>query len=296
MGKILRTAAAVSSFALLAACGQQPPGYTNLFGHVAEGFPAEGVMKQARATSPSGDAYHQALYSELMEHAEYEYGSMQDYRDAMWHARNAMTAAGGGDVQPAEVGSRRLPADKVDELTSARSRLVAAMGAGAAQDKPEAAATAVAKFNCWIEQQEENFQPADIAYCRDAFYAALDQIEVKKMATPEVITLQSDVFFDFDKASIKPAFFPELNKIANMLVENTNLRLFVAGHTDTAGPKSYNQGLSERRANAVADYLGEKGVSRDRMTVQGFGETQLAVPTGDGVPNAQNRRVELRQR
>ncbi|MDF1585219.1 OmpA family protein [Geminicoccaceae bacterium 1502E] len=296
MGKILRTAAVVSSFALLAACGQQPPGYTNLFGHVAEGFPAESVMNDARATQPSGSAYHQALYSELMEHAEYEYGQMQDYRDAMWHARNAMTAAGGSDVEPAQIGSRRLPADKVDELTSARNRLVAALAAGAPQAKPEPAARAVAKFNCWIEQQEENFQPKDIAYCRDAFFAALEEIEVKKVAAPEVITLQSDVFFDFDKATIKPAFFPELDKVAKMLVENTNMRLFIAGHTDTAGPKSYNQGLSERRGNAVADYLGRKGVSADRLTVQGFGETQLAVPTPDNTPNAQNRRVEIRQR
>jgi OOP family OmpA-OmpF porin len=293
---MLKTVAAVGGLALLAGCGDRPPGYTNLFGHVAQGFPAEATMNRARATTPSSDAYHNALYSELMGHAEYEYGAMQDYLHAMWHANNAMTAAGGGDVEPAVLSEWNVPADKVDELTSARARLVSALQAGAPQAKPEPAADALASFNCWVEQQRENFQPADIAACRDSFYAALDQIEVKQAAVPEVISLEADVFFDFDKAAIKPAFFPVLDRIAGTLVENTNVRVLVWGHADRAGPAEYNQGLSERRAEAVAEYLERKGVSRDRMTVEGFGETKPVVPTADGVPEPRNRRVEIRQR
>jgi OOP family OmpA-OmpF porin len=81
-----------------------------------------------------------------------------------------------------------------------------------------------------------------------------------------------------------------------MLVQDTSANILVWGHTDTAGPAAYNMRLSERRAEAVAAYLESKGVSRSRMSVRGFGETQLAVPTPDNTPNAQNRRVEIRRR
>jgi OmpA-OmpF porin, OOP family len=167
---------------------------------------------------------------------------------------------------------------------------------GAAESDPETAAQALAKFNCWVEQQRENFQPADIAYCRDAFYAALEQLESRREAFPEVVALQADVFFDFDRANIRTDAQPILNDVADLLVEDTTTQVLVWGHTDTAGPASYNQGLSERRANAVADYLASRGVTQDRMQVQGFGETRPAVETGDGVALQENRRVEIRRR
>ena len=62
------------------------------------------------------------------------------------------------------------PADKVDELTQQRAQLVAALGDNGAADAPEAAALAQTYYACWVEQQHENFQPHDIAYCRDGFY------------------------------------------------------------------------------------------------------------------------------
>lgn len=294
----LKLIAAVGGLAMLAGCGDQPPGYTSIFGHVGESFPAARVMAQARNTTPTGDAYHQALYTDLMGHAEYEYGQMEDYRHAMWHARNAMTAAQGGDVQPAVLSEWQLPADKMDELSSARSRLVAALQTDAPQTKPEASAQALASFNCWVEQQRENFQPKDIADCKDSFEQAMSQIEVKKEMVPEVINLSADVLFAFDKATIKPEFEPTLDKIAELLVKNTDVRVLVWGFTDTAGPAAYNLKLSEQRAEAVATYLEQHGVTRDRMSIKGWGEDRdhLAVQTPDNTPNAKNRRVEIRKR
>ena len=63
------------------------------------------------------------------------------------------------------------------------------------------------------------------------------------------------------------------------MIADTQTQFLVWGFTDTVGTAEYNQGLSERRANAVADYLEGRGVSRDRMVIQGFGKTNLAVPT-----------------
>ncbi len=292
----LRLAAAVSGLALLAGCGDRPPGHTDIFGRMMEAAPAAQTMKRARATSPGADPYRAAYYKYSMEHAEYEFNVMEHYRSAVYHANNAMAAAGGAAPEPAPISSRQLPADKVDELTSARNRLVAALNAGGATRNPDAAGKAVARFNCWMEQQEENFQPRDIAYCKNQFFEALAAIETAAPGAPETIKIDADVLFDFDKAVIKPAFFPVLDRVAEILVKNTNIRVEVSGHTDTAGPAAYNQRLSERRAKAVADYLERKGVSRDRMTVRGYGETRLAVPTPDNTREPRNRRVEIRQR
>jgi OOP family OmpA-OmpF porin len=145
-----------------------------------------------------------------------------------------------------------------------------------------------------MEQQEENFQIEDIANCRKGFedaIAALTPVE-----EVEVISISSDVLFDFDKAVVKEQFKPQLDEIAADLVADTNKRLLVWGHTDTVGTEQYNMGLSVRRADAVAEYLESKGVDASRLTIQGFGETKLAVPTGDQVPEPRNRRVEVRQR
>lgn len=259
-------------------------------------FESQRLFDQASGVSPQGDAFQQSLYAGYIEHATFEHESMMDYPDAIYHSNKALAAARGETPQPTQLSERTLPAEAVDEVTQARARLVSALSGGGIQRDPEAAGRAQAFFDCWLEQLEENFQPRDIAYCRDGFYKNLELIEVPAQTVPEVISLQSDVLFDFDRAVIKEAFKPELDKIAEMLVGETNTQILVWGHTDTAGPADYNQRLSERRAEAVADYLESRGVTRDRMAVRGFGETQLAVPTPDNTPEARNRRVEIRRR
>lgn len=301
MNRFASTLVAVSALATLAGCqGSQPPGYTDVFGKLAMYFPAERKMNEARAAGSSvqGGAYSQSLYTEQMKYAEFEFGQMQDYRDAMRHADSALAAARGQPQGPTELGGWILPADKVGELTSARARLVAALASGAPARDPVNSGKAVAAFDCWVEQQEENFQPRDIAACRDAFYKALEAIEPKAAGFPESLTLLSDAFFDWDRAVIRPDARAKLDEVAALLVRDTSVRVFVWGFTDTSGSAAYNQGLSERRATAVANYLASKGVTRDRMTTQGFGEQRdrLRVQTPDGVRNQENRRVEIRRR
>ena len=92
-------------------------------------FESQRVFDEAKGTKPTGDAYHQALYSGYMEHATYEQEEMMNYTSAMSHARNAMASARG--ETPAVAGVTDFgpqPADKVEELTQARNQLVAALG------------------------------------------------------------------------------------------------------------------------------------------------------------------------
>jgi OOP family OmpA-OmpF porin len=103
----------------------------------------------------------------------------------------------------------------------------------------------------------------------------------------------ADVFFDFDKAVIKPGFAPMLEKVAEIMESEPNLKVNVEGHTDSVGSEEYNQGLSERRAKAVVKNLVDNGVSADRLKAVGMGELKPAYPNDTPENRAKNRRVEL---
>jgi len=112
---------------------------------------------------------------------------------------------------------------------------------------------------------------------------------------PEVLfVLDSMVFFAFDSATVRDAARAELNAASDILSARRELILIeVAGHTDSVGDETYNQQLSERRAQAVADYLVGRGIERNRLKVVGFGESRPKVPNSTPENRQQNRRVVL---
>ncbi len=101
------------------------------------------------------------------------------------------------------------------------------------------------------------------------------------------------VFFDWDKATLTDRARQIVAQAAASSAQVQLTRIQVNGYTDTSGSARYNQGLSLRRAEAVAAELVRDGVPRNAITIQGFGETHLLVPTGPGVREPQNRRVEI---
>jgi len=101
------------------------------------------------------------------------------------------------------------------------------------------------------------------------------------------------VFFDWDKATLTDRARQIVSEAAANSTKVQYTRLEVNGYTDTSGTPKYNQGLSVRRAQAVAAELVKDGVPKSAITIQGFGETHLLVPTGPGVREPQNRRVEI---
>jgi len=107
-----------------------------------------------------------------------------------------------------------------------------------------------------------------------------------------VIELEG-VHFDFDKATIKPEGMAVLDQAAALLKTHERVIVEVAGHTDSVGSEAYNQGLSERRANAVKDYLTAKGITASRLSARGYGESQPVASNDTDAGRAENRRVEL---
>ncbi len=101
------------------------------------------------------------------------------------------------------------------------------------------------------------------------------------------------VFFDWNKYDLTPRATQVIADAASDSHITGVTTINVSGYTDTSGTPTYNQGLSERRAKAVADQLVVDGVPASEISIHAFGETHLLVPTGPGVREPQNRRVEI---
>jgi outer membrane protein OmpA-like peptidoglycan-associated protein len=103
------------------------------------------------------------------------------------------------------------------------------------------------------------------------------------------------IFFDFAKAILKPEAFPELDRIVKIMTERPEMHVEIAGHTDNIGSDEFNQGLSERRANAVVKYIISKGINKARITAVGYGEKRPLVSNDDEKDGREiNRRVEIK--
>jgi OOP family OmpA-OmpF porin len=101
------------------------------------------------------------------------------------------------------------------------------------------------------------------------------------------------VFFDWDKYNLTARSSGIVRDAASYSQGNRYTRIDVDGNTDTSGSAGYNQGLSERRARTVADELVRDGVPQSSISMHAYGDTKLLVPTGPGVREPQNRRVEI---
>jgi outer membrane protein OmpA-like peptidoglycan-associated protein len=124
---------------------------------------------------------------------------------------------------------------------------------------------------------------------------ALSKVVVTRR-TPDgmVIDLSNDSFkFDFDKAALRPQNRELLSRLAGILLVSHGYRLHIYGYTDDIGTDQYNDGLSERRAEAVHDYLAKSGIPPEIMTTRGFGKSSPRVKATSLEAREKNRRVEI---
>ncbi|HLR31394.1 MAG TPA: OmpA family protein [Fodinibius sp.] len=110
---------------------------------------------------------------------------------------------------------------------------------------------------------------------------------------PQVDFDFANVNFGFDQSDVEPEFEEELNRLAQELMDNTDLKATLRGHADRIGPEQYNLRLSQRRAESVKSYLSGQGVSGDRIFTEGLGETEPMIENADREERRQNRRVEI---
>lgn len=121
----------------------------------------------------------------------------------------------------------------------------------------------------------------------------LDPIQLSEVGENVTVVL-NNIFFDFDKATLKAESYPELNRIASLMAERDAMQIEIAGHADATGPETYNLKLSERRARSVVKYLTEKGVDQERISVVFHGESKPIAPNNTPDGRRRNRRVEFK--
>ena len=121
----------------------------------------------------------------------------------------------------------------------------------------------------------------------------LENAEIERVGEGIQITFNSGILFDFDSAGLRSEARENLTTLAQSLQEYPNTEVTIVGHTDSRGAEDYNQDLSVRRAESAAGFLVTQGVSRDRMTIFGKGETEPVASNDTDAGRQQNRRVEV---
>src|SRR4030043_2328451 len=117
--------------------------------------------------------------------------------------------------------------------------------------------------------------------------------KVERVGEGIVVEFNSNVLFAFDKSNLSDDAKISLDKLVKVLNSYPDTNIEVQGHTDSKGSVSYNQSLSERRANVVSGYLSDKNINTSRVTIKGFGESLPKYDNATADGRTQNRRVEF---
>ncbi len=264
-------------------------------------------MNQLASMQPNAAASDNALAQDYAALSK-AYKFQGDHRDADTYAQRATAAAGGQPPGPDQVELRRpFLIDKyVSELSDARQRLVSALDKTGRTKAPEDAARAQTSYDCWVEQASEDLQPADINACKQAFMDAIAKVEaallaeepapVPEAAAPEpgeLLMRLEGVNFAFDSAKLTPESEAIVDEAVQKLQEAASVTVRVEGHTDSVGSEAYNLDLSERRAQAVVDYLISKGIDPSRVEPEGMGEGHPVDTNDTKEGRYHNRRVDF---
>jgi len=118
-------------------------------------------------------------------------------------------------------------------------------------------------------------------------------VSVTRMGDNITLNMPGNITFATDSSDLNPAFFDVLTSVSKVLKEFDKTIVEVAGHTDSTGSEQYNQGLSERRAQTVSQYLSSRGISGQRLITIGRGELRPVADNSTVEGRAANRRVEI---
>lgn len=194
-----------------------------------------------------------------------------------------------------KAGQAQAVAGEIDALIeTARTRAKVAM---LKKDVEQAKADAASRTNAQLADAQAtaaNAQASAAAAQAEAarLKAEMKEYQLKQTQLGATLVLQ-DVVFETGKADLKPGAAQRLQPLAQYLQANKDVKVRIDGHTDSQGSDSYNQQLSEARAQAVRTALGGMGITPDRITAVGHGEAQPVADNMNAAGRQQNRRVEV---
>lgn len=201
----------------------------------------------------------------------------------------------------AEADSERAAAERAKkeaEIATAQARSAqqdadAARQAAIAEQKRLASETAAAKAARTEAESARVQAERDAQALREKLREQLNAILQTRDTARGLIVNLSDVLFDFNQATLKPDAREKLAKVCGILLAYPTLHMNVEGHTDSIGTDEYNLKLSQRRADAVRDYLTSNGISMTNVEAIGLGKANPVASNDTAAGRQQNRRVEM---
>lgn len=234
----------------------------------------------------AGSDFNQTLARAYQDKAAHESGNEVNWIDAGWYAQKGWKAGFDGEtVLPWEPSWFGIDDS---ETISQRNRLMAALDNGGREQRTEACAMAQAEYDHWLEEVYENDPEEPEA--KETFMTWMAKCEGDAMAQPMGPNTFT-IYFGFDKDNLTAEAQQVINTIVSAANDMGASSLSVGGYTDTSGSVGYNRGLGDRRANRVSNALSANGIPGGAINRQSYGESNLAVQTGDGRPEPLNRRA-----
>jgi outer membrane protein OmpA-like peptidoglycan-associated protein len=251
----------------------------------------EEQLAAERAAAAQREAQAQAQAQQAAEQARLEQerrAKAEADRLASDQARTAAEQAKMEAMQAAQQASQERAAADAARAQADAARAQALEQQQAAQADAERARLA-AQQSDQLRQQAEN----EKTQLRERLRQQLNMIlETRETARGLIVNI-SDVLFDFNKFALKPGAREKLAKVSGILLAYPGLKIQVEGHTDSVGSDEYNQGLSEKRADSVRDYLVTQGVPGGTVSAVGFGKADPVASNDNAAGRQQNRRVEM---
>ncbi len=295
MQRYLRWTILIAGAALLAGCATVPADSPELV-RAREAY--QDAMRDPTVRNHAPIALHEA--GKALDRAEnadsaaerehYAYLTQKRVAQAEVSARNQAV-----DTEIAELQQRReriLAQSREQEVQSAQQR------AAEAQREAEVAQLEVERMREAQRQAEVRQYQQQAKQIREENQKLREELSQMTETTTEdtergIVLNIGDVLFETDKATLKPGATLNLGKLVQVLNEHPDRGIIIEGHTDSTGSADYNRELSQRRAEAVADFLRSRGIQEDRIMARGYGENYPVTTNNTVAGRQQNRRVEI---
>ncbi len=257
------------------------------------------------AASQGGAPFDHAVAHEYDDYANYLAGLPQGvWVDSDYFSRKGLKASDGDMVMPENNSNWAIPLETPlklrTQMADGRGRLMAALDGGGRDRYPVLAARAQARYDCWLERTEKDWQTNFDGTCHREFIASLDELERNlhgvAAAPPPAQAIparQFNVYFDFDRSELTAQARQIIDQAKTSMGPDKSVRIVLVGKADLSGTDPYNLALSHRRADTVRSALKEDGVQANQIDESWVGEREPPVSTADGVREPRNRVVEI---
>lgn len=182
---------------------------------------------------------------------------------------------------------------EIDRVTREKAELETARANAEAERQNAVAATERANAATEEANQLRQRAEAERTELRAELMRQFNLILETRDTARGLIVNMSDVLFDTGKSTLRAGAREKLAKVSGIIQSHPGLKLEIEGHTDSVGGDEYNQRLSEKRADAVRDYLVQQGIAADSITAKGYGKSRPVVSNASAEGRQRNRRVEM---